>query len=103
MAGDAARQLSEAFKGKKPVWIVPQAFGGGEWWEREPTLQEIRAMTYQSIIRGARGIQFFVRQGLNLFPKSTATWNECGRMALEIAELTPWLLSDEESIPIRSG
>jgi hypothetical protein len=102
MAGDIAGQLSNEFHGKKPVWIVPQAFGGGEWWEREPTLQEIRAMTYQSIIKGARGIQFFVRQGLNLFPKSAATWGECGRMALEIAELTPWLLSDEEIVQVRS-
>ncbi len=103
MAGDVAGQLWGEFKGKKPVWIVPQAFGGGEWWQREPTLQELRAMTYQSIIKGARGIQFFIRQGLNLFPKSTAAWGECGRIASEIAELTPWLLSDEETIPVRSG
>ncbi len=103
MVGDAAGQLAAEFGGKKPVWIVPQAFGGGEWWGREPSLQELRSMTYQSIIKGARGIQYFVRQGLNLFPKSTSAWAECGRMAAEIAELTPWLLSDEESIPVRSG
>lgn len=103
MAGDAAGQLAAEFGGKKPVWIVPQAFGGGEWWGREPSLQELRSMTYQSIIKGARGIQYFVRQGLNLFPKSTSAWAECGRMASEIAELTPWLLSDEKSIPVQSG
>jgi len=103
MVGDVTSQLSGAFNGKKPVWIVPQAFGGGEWWEREPTLQEVRSMTYQAIIRGARGIQFFIRQGLNLFPKSTAAWGECGRMAVETAELTPWLLSDEEAPKVRSA
>ena len=103
ITGDAAASLSEEFRGTKPVWIVPQAFGGGEWWGREPSLQEVRAMTYQSIIKGARGIQYFVRQGLNFFPKSTGTWNECGRMAVEIAEITPWLLSDEETIAVRSG
>jgi hypothetical protein len=103
MVGDVAKSLSADFRGKSPVWIVPQAFGGGELWEREPTLQELRSMTYQSIINGARGIQYFVRQGLNLFPKSTGAWNECGRMAVEIAELTPWLLSDEETIPVSSG
>ncbi|MCU0461758.1 MAG: hypothetical protein MUF36_07075 [Bacteroidales bacterium] len=103
IVGDVAGQLMSEFSGKKPVWIVPQAFGGGEWWEREPTLQELRSMTYQSIIKGARGIQYFVRQGLNLFPKSTSAWAECGRMAVEIAELTPWLLSDEETIAVRSG
>ena len=103
MVGNVASSLSSEFRGKRPVWIVPQAFGGSELWGREPTIQEIRSMTYQSIINGARGIQYFVRQGLNLFPKSTATWNECGRMAIEIAVLTPWLLSDEETIPVKSG
>jgi hypothetical protein len=103
MVGNVAGSLSKEFRGKRPLWIVPQVFGGGELWGREPTIQEIRSMTYQSIINGARGIQYFVRQGLNLYPKSTATWNECGRMAVEIAELTPWLLSDEEPIPVRSG
>jgi hypothetical protein len=102
MVGDAAGSLAAEFSGRNPVWIVPQAFGGGEWWGREPTLQEIRAMTYQSIINGARGIQYFIRNGLNFFPKSTSTWGECGRMAVEIAELTPWLLSDEDNIPVRS-
>ncbi len=101
--GNAARSLSREFSGKRPVWIVPQAFGGGELWSREPTRQEIRSMTYQSIINGASGIQYFVRQGLNLFPKSTGTWAECGMMAVEIAEMTPWLLSEEKSIPVICG
>ncbi len=101
--GTVTGQLRSEFDGQRPVWIVPQAFGGGEWWGREPTLHELRSMTYQSIINGARGIQYFVRHGLNSFPKSTAAWNECGRMALEIAELTPWLLSDEDPLPVHSG
>jgi hypothetical protein len=102
MVGDVAGQLKAEFYGKKPVWMVLQAFGGGEWWGREPTFQEIRSMTWQSIIKGASGIQYFVRQGLNYFPKSTATWSECGRMAMEVAELTPWLLSDGESLLVES-
>jgi hypothetical protein len=102
LPGEVAGQLKEEFSGKKPVWIVPQAFGGGEWWSREPTIQEIRSMTWQSIINGATGIQYFVRQGLNYFPKSAATWSECGRIATEVAELTPWLLSDEETMPVES-
>ena len=92
LPGDVANLLRTEFKGKKPFWIVPQAFGGGELWSREPTIQEIRSMTWQSIINGATGIQYFVRQGLNYFPKSPATWSECGRIAMEVAELTPWLL-----------
>jgi len=100
--GDVAGQLKKEFSGKKLVWMVHQAFGGGELWGREPTLQETRSMTWQSIINGAGGVQYFVRQGLNYFPKSAATWGECGRMAVEVAELTPWLLSDEEPLPVES-
>jgi hypothetical protein len=97
--GEVTGQLKAEFSGRRPVWIVPQAFGGGELWYREPTLQEMRSMTWQAIIKGATGIQYFVRQGPNYFPKSAAMWGECGRMATEVAELTPWLLSDE---PTRS-
>ncbi len=98
--GDITGQLKELVIGKKPLWIVPQAFGGGEIWKREPTIQEIRSMTWQAIIKGAAGIQYFVRQGLNYFPKSAAVWGECGRIAVEVAELTPWLLSDEATLPV---
>jgi hypothetical protein len=103
MPGNVAGQLTKAFRGKRTVWMVPQAFGGGELWSREPTLQEVRSMTWQSVINGATGIQFFVRQGPNYFPKSVPVWNECGRIALEIAELTPWLLSDEITFSVESN
>jgi len=102
-AGNVVKQLAEEFEGRKPVWLVPQAFGGGEWWEREPTIQEIRNMTYKALVNGAGGIQYFVRHGPNSFPKSTATWNECGKIAMEAAEISPWLLSEEKTIPVRSS
>ncbi len=66
-----AEILRNAFWLEKPVWIVPQSFGGNEWWQREPDPREIRAMTYLSIIHGATGIQYFIRSGPNVFPKST--------------------------------
>ena len=103
LVGDVTGQLKREFTGKRSVWMVLQAFGGGEWWGREPTLQEMRSMTWQSVIKGATGIQYFVRQGLNYFPKSVAAWNECSRMALEVAEITPWLLSDEEALPVETS
>ncbi|MGD0583327.1 MAG: hypothetical protein ABR974_10320 [Bacteroidales bacterium] len=102
MVGAITGALKKEFTGEKPVWIVPQAFGGGELWSREPSLQEVRSMTWQAIIKGATGIQYFIRLGLSSFPKSAATWNECGRMAFEVSSLTPWLLSDEESIDVNS-
>jgi len=103
MVSDLGKQLNTEFRGKQPQWMVVQAFGGGEWWEREPTIQEIRSMTWQSVISGATGIQYFIRWGFNYFPKSAAAWAECGRISLEIAELTPWLLSDEDPLPVSSG
>jgi hypothetical protein len=103
VTGDVTENLSQEFRNDKPVWIVPQAFGGGELWQREPTRQEVRSMTWQAIIKGATGIQYFVRQGMNYFPKSAAMWAECGQMATEVAELTPWILSDEERIPVSSS
>jgi hypothetical protein len=81
--------LKRAFWLEKPAWVVPQAFGGNEWWKREPDPREIRAMTWMAVIHGATGVQYFIRSGPNNFPKSTAMWDECGAMALEIAELTP--------------
>ncbi|HLP72125.1 MAG TPA: hypothetical protein VK155_04420 [Bacteroidales bacterium] len=103
LTGNVAQELREAFAGTRPVWMVPQAFGGGELWSREPTIQEIRSMTWQSIINGATGIQYFVRRGPNYFPKSPSTWAECGRIAMEVSELTPWILSDEETLPVESS
>jgi hypothetical protein len=100
--GNITGQLKEEFSGRRPVWIVPQAFGGGELWSREPTSQEIRSMTWLAIIKGSTGIQYFVRQGLSYFPKSASTWGECGRIAMEVAELTPWLLSEEETLHVES-
>ncbi|HHE38109.1 MAG TPA: hypothetical protein ENL20_06005 [Candidatus Cloacimonetes bacterium] len=93
--GRTAYFLSNEYFMEKSSWIVPQAFGGGEWWKREPTKNELRMITYHAIINKAVGIQYFVRHGMNSFPKSTSAWAECGTMALEIAELTPYLLSNE--------
>ena len=90
--GNVARNLKKEFVGEKPVWMVPQAFGGSEWWGREPSIREIRAMTWLSVLEGATGIQYFVRHGQNGFPKSTSTWGECGTIALEIQEILPFLL-----------
>jgi hypothetical protein len=54
-------------------------------------------MTYLGIVNNATGIQYFIRHGLNSFPKSTITWNEAAAVALEIAEISPYLFSAEKS------
>jgi len=92
--------IRDAFDDQKPLWIVPQAFGGNEWWRREPTAREQRAMTYLALLHGARGIQYFIRSPYSSFPKSPAMWGECSRLALETAELTPVLTSAELAPPV---
>lgn len=78
-----------------PLWVVPQAFGGGEWWRREPSRQEERAMTYLALIHGARGIQYFIRRPVVGNPTSPDLWSECRRLMLELSQLVPALSSPE--------
>jgi hypothetical protein len=96
------RRLKKEFLYTKPVFLVPQAFGGAEWWRREPTAGEIRSMTYQAIVEGATGIQYFVRHGLNFFPKSVVAWNTCSDMAHEVAEISPELIMGELAGRVKS-
>ncbi len=78
-----------------PIWCVPQAFGGGEGWGREPTPREERCMTYLAIVHGATGIQYFIRRPPMNNPFVGALWGDIRNMASEIKELTPVLLSHE--------
>lgn len=84
----------------KPCWTVPQAFGGAEWWEREPTAQEMRGMVYSAVAAGTTGIQYFIRRWPNGFPKSRVLWGECINLNLELQELAPFLLSEEDYVPV---
>lgn len=97
------QDLKRHFEHQKSIWLVPQAFGGGEFWTRGPTRDEIRAMSYIGIVEGAKGMQYFIRRAPNLSPKATDAWSACRDMALETAEMTPYLLSEEASPAITSG
>jgi hypothetical protein len=86
-----------------PLWVVPQAFGGGEWWRREPSRQEERAMTYLSLIHGARGIQYFIRRPVADNPTSPDLWSECRRLMLELSQLVPALSSAEKAPSVEAA
>jgi hypothetical protein len=90
---DYMKVLNGYFQHEKPVWLVPQAFGGDEWWTREPNPAEVRAMSYLGLVNGASGLQYFIRKGPNASPKSSATYGECGEIAQELMELLPCLAS----------
>ncbi len=94
---ETTASLRGAFGHDKTIWIVPQCFGGGEGWKREPTAREQRVMTYLALLHGARGIQYFIRKPPSSFPKSPEMWAECSTLALEAAELTPALCSSESA------
>ena len=54
--------LAKAGTRRKAIWAIVQYFQG--WgWPRYPTLQELRAMSYLSIIHGANGITWYTYGG----------------------------------------
>ena len=87
-----------------PLWLVLQAHGFDRSvaYLREPTPQELRAMTYLAIAHGAKGIIYFLYQTmgeaggmyglLDKEGKSTAKWEELGRLAPKLQALAPTLL-----------
>lgn len=92
---DFCERINRDLGNAVPLWIVPQAFGGGEWWSREPSRQEERVMTYLALIHGARGVQYFIRRPPVINPNSPDLWSECRRLMLEVSQLTPALASAE--------
>lgn len=96
---DAVQGLRNELRYEKAIWYVPQTFGGGEWWPREPTAAEIRMMTWGSVLAGARGFQAFIRHGLNGFPKNQYMWEVYTKACREIQEITPFLTDGIESKP----
>jgi len=96
---DLARK---ATKDKKPVWAVLQAFGyqnekrKGWGWEREPTFEEMKAMTYLAIARGARGIFYYTYHGSQYFVKdSPGHWEDLKTIVRELREIYPILVAPE--------
>jgi hypothetical protein len=96
---DLARK---AVKDRIPVWAVLQAFGyqneknKGWGWKREPTYQEMKAMTYLAIVRGARGIFYFTYHGSEYFIKdSPRHWEDLKAIVGELRAIYPLLVAPE--------
>ena len=82
----------------KPVWAVIQAFGHADpkhdW--VLPTPEEIRCMTYISVVAGAQGILFYshCRKGAPFYIcDRTEHWAFVQRLGSELQTLSPVLLS----------
>jgi hypothetical protein len=83
----------------KPFALVPQAFGGGEWWWRTPTPLEVRMMTYLALVKGASGFIFFI-YGPRYIPYSTSLWSECRNLALEALDISASLLGGKPPLTV---
>ena len=82
-----------------PVWTVLQAFGyqnsqlKGWGVPREPTYDEMRAMTFLSIIYGAKGIFYYTFTGSEYqIMKSPQHWEDLKKIVAELNRLYPLLL-----------
>ncbi|MEW5801691.1 MAG: hypothetical protein AB1847_06255 [bacterium] len=78
--------------GSQRLWSIVQAFGGPKHkdagWPRFPTYQELRALTYLSIIHHTTGILYFSYS--EAFASQT-NWANLGRVVSELNFLYPWL------------
>lgn len=96
---DVAR---DAVGGRKPIWVVLQAFGyqseknKGWGWEREPTYEEMKAMTYLAITHKAKGIFYYAYHGSQYFIKdSPQHWRDLKRIVGELNKIYPLLAPPE--------
>jgi len=87
----------------KPLWAVLQAFGcqneknKGWGWDREPTKQEIKAMTYLAIVKGVSGIFYYTYHGSQYYIKeSPKHWDHLKAIVGELREIYPLLVSGED-------
>ena len=67
------QRIESVLKNNKPVWNVVQMHGKGKggagYGYKEPSYKQLRNMTFQSIIAGAKGVLFFTYNKLKLrFP-----------------------------------
>ena len=83
-------EIAEAGNPLKSIWPIIQHFDG--WgWQRFPTFAELRAMSWESIVHGGKGIVWYVyhsRSGRGRgVVVSDEYWNNMTRVSSEIASL----------------
>jgi len=89
-----------------PVWAIIQAFGYQNpqykgWGLREPTYDEMRAMTFLSIIHGAKGIFYYTFTGSQYrILQSPEHWNDLKRIVAELNGIYPLLLLPNDNLTI---
>jgi len=106
MAGEWTRKTVDAVHGARPVWMVPQVFNWGAYREdkadqyRQPTIEEVRSMTWQCIAEGANGLIFYSWFNIYLPERNAGLdfdeyWPQFKAVVQEVKDMTPALLSVE--------
>lgn len=106
MAGEWTRKTVAAMHGARPVWMVPQVFNWGAYKEknaeryRQPTIDEVRSMTWQCLAEGAQGLIFYSWFNLYLPQRNAgldfaAYWPQFKAVVQEVKDAVPALLSVE--------
>lgn len=105
-AAEWTRLTREAVFRARPVWMVPQIFNwnsyGSDRAGRTPTFEEMRSMAWQCICEGANGLVFYSFFDIRRDPATPfeVQWDRVKRMAAEIAQWIPALLSVDETAPV---
>ncbi|HPO12417.1 MAG TPA: carbohydrate binding domain-containing protein [Candidatus Hydrogenedentes bacterium] len=104
-AGEYARKMMTALCGSRAIWQVPQVFNWANYQKNEtdkaakrtPTFEEMRSMAWQSIAEGAMGIVFYSWFDIHRDPTTPfeEQWGKIKKIAQEIKEMSPVLLSIE--------
>jgi hypothetical protein len=116
MVGDYTRRMMEVAEGQKPVWMTLQIAWSGVLKQgqtlRFPTLAEERFMTYEAIINGARGINYFgggLSGGLSEADRKLGwNWSFWNRVLRPVVEeigtkspLYPALVAPDSKLPVK--
>lgn len=100
-----SRSMEEARRATAgEVWAVIQIFGGQGWqgsgWERAPTFEEMKALSYLAVVHGARGLFFYTVKDGNYDLRLDAPHREdLARLLRELGALGPWLLGASAAAP----
>ena len=85
-----------------PIIALPQAFSGWGLWKRFPTIAEIRAQSYLSIIHGARGVAYYsyysFSGGANCFGHNEEQFNRMAAVSKELNSIQDDLASRDAKV-----
>jgi hypothetical protein len=84
---------------QRPAWIVPQIFDWNVYKPYmpsvQPTLDQMRCMTYLSLTHGATGLVYYSYFDMKKSPNFSENWANITKITAEVRSIFPWLLSTE--------